>query len=220
MRFAFVGASQLAVMTAELLVDRGHEVVIIEADRARVDELSDWLDCSFLRGDGSRPQVLREVGPEQTAVLFCLTNNDESNILAALVGRSLGFAKVVPSIADPELLNVCHELGLDHTIVPDRTIGRYLADFAQGLDILELTTFIRGEARFFSFVAAKNDEGELAELALPKDSRAVCLYRQGEFVLTDDKTKIQEGDELVILTHSRHLAELETRWQPESTENE
>jgi trk system potassium uptake protein TrkA len=210
----------LAVMTAELLVDRGHEVVVIEADRARVDELSDRLDCSFLHGDGSRPQVLREVGPEQTAVLFCLTNNDESNILAALVGRSLGFAKVVPSIADPELSNVCHELGLDHTIVPDQTIGRYLADFAQGLDILELTTIIRGEARFYSFVASKDETGAIEDLALPKDARAVCLYRQGEFVLTDEKSKIQEGDELVILTHSRHLAELEKRWEPENSETE
>ena len=98
MRFGFVGASQLTLMTAELLIDRGHEVVIIEADRERMDEIGDRLDCSYLHGDGSRPQVLAEVGPEQTDVLFCLTKNDESNILAALVGRSLGFAKVVPSI--------------------------------------------------------------------------------------------------------------------------
>ncbi|MEJ2690601.1 MAG: NAD-binding protein, partial [Deltaproteobacteria bacterium] len=44
-----------------------------------------------MQGDGSHPNILREVNPEQTDFLFCLTNNDQDNLIASLGGRSLGF---------------------------------------------------------------------------------------------------------------------------------
>ncbi len=51
--------------TAEYLIERGNEVVIIERDKKRIDELSEELDCSFLHGDGSKPAILREVNPQR-----------------------------------------------------------------------------------------------------------------------------------------------------------
>lgn len=214
MRIVFIGASQLTVITARLLIRRGHDVVIIESDRNAIDALSDDLDCAFLHGDGSKPHVLRESGPQQTDVLFCLTDSDQANILAALIGRSLGFEKVVPSIRDPELMSICQELGLEHTVVPDQTIGRYLADAAAGVDVLELSTLIKGEARFFSFEATKETAGRVGDLRLPERARAICFYRDGEFNLVDEDTKLRIGDEVVVLTHSEHLAELRERWRP------
>jgi trk system potassium uptake protein TrkA len=44
------------------------------------------------------PNILREVNPEQTDFLFCLTDSDQANVIASLVGRSLGFKRVVTSI--------------------------------------------------------------------------------------------------------------------------
>jgi trk system potassium uptake protein TrkA len=214
MRMVFVGASQLTVMTARLLVERGHAVVLIDSDKATVDRLSDELNCAFLHGDGSKPGILREAGPKETDVLFCLTNNDQVNILAALIGRSLGFKRVVPSIEDPELMSICHELGLEQTIIPDQTISRYLADVAVGLDVLELSTLIKGEARFFSFVATDREVGAVEDLHLPEAARVICYYRDGEFTLAEEQAKLRSGDEVVILTHSRHLAALRERWQP------
>jgi trk system potassium uptake protein TrkA len=134
------------------------------------------------------------------------------NILAALIGRSLGFARVVPSIEDPELMSICHELGLEHTVIPDQTISRFLADIAVGVDVLELSTIIKGEARFYSFVAAEQDEGPAADLGLPDEARVVCCYRNGELTLVTDRTKLRRGDEVVILTHSRNLPALRERW--------
>jgi trk system potassium uptake protein TrkA len=214
MRFVFVGASQLGVMTAKLLINRGHEVVIIEREQDRIRALGDEIDCAFLHGDGSKPHLLREAGPDDTDVLFALTNDDQVNILAALIGRSLGFKRVVPSIRDPELMSICAELGLDHTIIPDQTISRYLADVAVGVDILELSTLIKGEARFFSFVVGEKDAGTVDALELPGQARVVCFYRDGEFNLANADTKIREQDEIIILTHSKHLPELRERWQP------
>jgi len=214
MRAVFVGAGSLVVKTAHLLLGRGHEVVIVERDKERIDALSQELDCGFLHGDGSKPAILREADPGQTDVLYCLTNNDQANIIASLVGRSLGFGRVVTKIEDPEFEHICIELGLENTIIPARTIGRYLADMFEGKDPLELSTMIRDEARAFSFVARKEDEMRIDELELPKSSRVICIYRNDKFLLADGDTALKTGDEVVIITHRDNLATLAERWTP------
>ncbi len=62
MRVVFIGASTLAILTAQTLVARDHEVVIVDKDQSVVDSLSETIDCGFLNGDGTKPAVLREAG--------------------------------------------------------------------------------------------------------------------------------------------------------------
>ena len=128
MRAVFIGAGSLAVVTAKLIRERGEEVVIIEQDKERIDSLAEQIDCGFLHGDGSKPAMMREADPEHTDVLFALTGNDQANILASLVGRSLGFKRVVTKIEDVELEHICKELELEDVIMPSRTVGRFLAE--------------------------------------------------------------------------------------------
>lgn len=214
MRAVFVGGGSLSVKTANLLLGRGHEVVIVEGDKERIDALSQEIDCGFLHGDGSKPAILREADPAQTDVLYCLTGNDQANIIASLVGRSLGFGRVITKIEDPEFEHICIELGLENPIIPARTIGRYLADMFEGKDPLELSTMIRDEARAFSFVARKEDESRIDELQLPENSRVICIYRDDKFLLADDDTVLQTGDEVVIIAHRDSLMALTERWAP------
>ena len=214
MRAVFVGAGSLSVTTTRYLLKRGHEVVIIERDRDVIEVLSPELDCGFLHGDGSRPAVLREADPEHTDFLFCLTDSDQANIIASLVGRSLGFKQVVTKIEDPELEHICVELGLEDMIIPTRTIGRHLVEKLEGTDPLEISAKIKGDARVFSFIAHGDDEMAVSELGLPKDSRIVCLYRKGEFILPDGDTALREDDEVILIAHRKHLAELVERWAP------
>jgi trk system potassium uptake protein TrkA len=199
-------------MTARLLLKRGHEVVIVERDKDRISALSEELDCGYVHGDGSKPAILRETDPDKTDVLFCLTGQDQANIIASLVGRSLGFARVVTKIEDPEFEHICIELGLKDTIIPSRTIGRHLADLFEGQDPLELSTMIRDEARAFSFVLHEDDAAAVKELGLPEATRVVCVYREGKFIMPDDDTALKADDEVVVITHRRNLPALEQRW--------
>ena len=217
MRVVFIGATELAVRTTRLLLGRNHEVVIIEREREVIDRLSDELDCGFLHGDGSKPDILREAGPGQTDVLFCLTADDLVNIIASVIGKSLGFKRVVTKIDYAEYRNICRELDLGDTIVPTETISRYLADLVAGQDVLELSTIIKGDARFFSFTAGGDDTAStIGELELPPDTRVVCYYRQNEFALAEPDGRLKDGDEVVILTRSEHLPALRERWHPRS----
>ena len=214
MRAVFIGAGAIAVMTARTLVKRGHEVVIIERDKGQIDALVEELDCGFIHGDGGKPAILREADPEHTDFLFCLTGNDQSNIIASLVGKSLGFKRMVTRIEDPEFEHICIGLGLEDTIVPARTIGRYLADMFAGRDPLELSAMIKDEARVFNFVVKEEQAGKIATLDLPKDSRVVCCYRDGKFRLPDPEDELRADDEVVVITHSRNVPDLEERWGP------
>lgn len=219
MRIAFVGAGEVAVMTAKTLIQQKHEVIIIESNREKIDRLSEELDCSFLHGDGGKPAILLEVGPEQTDMLFCLADNDQANLIASLVGRSMGFTRVVTAIEDPDFEEICRELGLEETIVPARTTSRHLQNMVQGLDTVELSTVLKDEARFFTFIVEKEGAATVADLDMPEESRVICYYRDDKFNFSDDQTALEAGDEVIILTHSKHLQMLKDRWVPNQAKN-
>lgn len=220
MRIAIVGAGETGALTAAALVEEGHEVIVIEADRDVIDALEGRLDCSFLHGDGAKPSVLAEVDPEHTDMLLCLTDDDRVNVIASLVGRSLGFARVVTSIQDPQLESICDELGLDDTIIPARAISRHLVDMTRGLDAVELSTVLRGDARFFAFTVGVDAPATIGDLDLPADTRAVCHYRDEAFRFADPDVDLRRGDTVVLLTHSRRLPELAERWRPHTSESD
>jgi trk system potassium uptake protein TrkA len=214
MRVVIVGGGSLGTRTAHLLVRRGYEVVVIESDAEAAQSISESLDCGVIHGDGTRPAVLAEADPSHADALLALTSNAQTNLIASLVGRSLGFARVITRIDDEEFEHVTLELGLVDTIIPARTIGRYLADVVEGHDILELSGAIKGEARVFLFVAREEDEGTVAELRLPDGARVSHLYRGGTFVFADADLRLRKGDEVVIISHRKHLEDLRSRWAP------
>jgi trk system potassium uptake protein TrkA len=220
MRTVFVGAGKVSLGTAKALIKKGHEVVIIETDKARIDELSEEMDCSFLQGDGSQPNILSEVNPAQTDVLYCLTDSDQANVIASLVGRSLGFKRVVTSIGDPQFEGICHELGLKDTIIPSRTISRYLEDMVGGTENIDLSAVIKDEARFFIFTAKEENAVAAKDLKLPADAKVICYYRDGKFSHADEETTFRIGDEIVILTHGKNMAALQERFQPKPAQEE
>ena len=213
MRIVFIGASSLAVMTARLLLERRHEVVIIDRDRDRVNAVSEDLDCGFLHGDGSKPALLAEADPAHTDALLCLTNHDQTNIIASLVGRSLGFKRVITKIGDAEFEHICIELGLADTIIPDRTTAHHLLDTLRGMNTLELSGLLKDDACVFSLVARKEDAGPIDALELPDSTRVVCLYRDDRFIPVEPDGVLQAGDEVVLITRDRHLRSLAERWK-------
>ncbi len=213
MRFVFVGGGTLSVLTARMLVERRHEVVIIERNLEAIEELQEELDVGVIHGNGSRPAILREADPEATDLLFCLTHDDQANIIASLVARSLGFKRVVTKIEDPELEHICAELGLADSLVPMHTVGRYLADMAKGQNIIELSDILRGEARIFSFPVKEAETVCISELSLPESAHAICVYRdKDELLFAEVDTRLMVGDEVILLTRAKDLKELRERF--------
>jgi trk system potassium uptake protein TrkA len=201
-------------MTAKTLIKQGHEVIIVEVDKEKIDQISDELDCSFLHGDSAKPAILSQVDPKNSDILFCLTNSDQVNIITSLLGRSMGFKRVITSIKDTDLVQLCRELGLEDTIIPVWALSRYLDNMVRGLDTINLSTLLREDARFFTFTAGEEDAVSVSELGLPKDARVIFYYRDNKFNFADDDTNLYKGDEVVILTHCKNLPDFNERWYP------
>lgn len=212
MRIVFVGASNLTFHTTRLLLKRGHDVVVIEQNEHSVQELVETVGCGVIHGDGSKPAILQEADPENSDYLFCVTDNDQTNIISSLVGRSLGFAQVVTRIDDPEFEHICMELGLENTIIPSRTISRYLAAMVQGEKSLSISAMIKNDAALFSFVIEEHDATSVRKLGLPDGCRLMFLYRGEKFILVQDDTELKVDDEAVIVCHSDLLPQLRSRW--------
>ena len=219
MRIVFSGATSLTITTAKTLIKEGHEVIIIEADKEKIDRISDEMDCSFLHGDSTKPTILSQVDPKNSDILFCLTNSDQINIITSLLGRSMGFKRVITSIEDTDLVQLCRELGLEDTIIPVWAFSRYLDNMVRGLDNINLSTLLKEDARFFTFTAGEDDSVSVSELGLPKDAKVIFYYRDNKFHFADEDTKLRKGDEIVILTHIKNIPDFNERWYPKEVSN-
>lgn len=212
MKIVIVGATSIAVATAQTLIARKRNLVIIEDDKERIDTLKDDLDCGFIHGNGTKPAILRESNPSKEDVLLCLTNNDQANILASLVGRSLGFERIVTKIEDAEFEHICRELGLSDVIIPDRNTAQTLVDMITGQVAEDFAAFFKGDVRLFSFVWREGDPETPDDLDLPDRTSPIMIYRDDELVLPEEASAFQKGDEIVLVTLSEHLDGLKEHW--------
>jgi trk/ktr system potassium uptake protein len=212
MRAIFVGASPLTVMAAHRLIKGGHDVVIIEEDKERISTLSETLDCGFIHGDGSRPAVLEELSPGESDMLFCLSSEDQDNIIASLVAHTMHFNRVITKIEDPDFQVICTKLGLDDVIVPDRDVGERLADLVEGHDVADLSAAVESGIRFFHFVAREQDAGRIGELDLPGQARVIVITRGEESIIVGDDDELRQDDRVLVVAHHDDLEKLQERF--------
>jgi len=216
MRAIFVGASPLTVMTARQLLKTGHDVVIIDKDEDKISDLSETLDCGFIHGDGSRPAMLEELSPAETDTLFCLSSDDQDNIIASLVGQTMQFSSVVTKIEDPDYEGICSKLGLKNVIVPDRDVGERLSDRVEDHDVTDLSSAVEGGIRFFEFVAREQDAGRLDALDLPEEARVIVIIRNGDSVIAGDDDELRQDDRVLVVTRRDQLEKLRKRFYPDA----
>ncbi len=213
MRIVFVGASNLTVTTARLAIERKHEVVIIELNQEKIDELSGDLDCGFIQGNGSLPDILEEVSPENTDFLICITNNDQDNIIASLLGHKIEFDHVITRIKNSAFDTVCKELKLENVFNPDKQVAQALIDQIEGNKQVKHSIELDGELIFFKFQIAKNSEKKFDALELPEDTKLVCVFRGEKSYLPSDLEVLKEGDVVTLLSKENHIEELSSKFK-------
>ena len=213
MRIVFLGASNLTVTAAKLAIESGHEVVIVELDQQKIDELSGELDCGFIQGDGSFPSILEEVGPENTDFLICFTDNDQDNIIASLVGQRMGFGQVITRIDNTDFDAICKQLKLEDVLNPDMLMAGTLLDTIEGYERARHTTELIGDLYFFKFQVTESTEKKLDALDLPKDIQIVCVFREDEAYLVSDLEMLQEDDVVTLITKERHIETLSGKFE-------
>ncbi len=211
MRIVIIGASRFGTATATRLSENGHEVVMIDHNAERLDALSEELDCGMIHGDGTLPSVQRDAYGDHADALIALTNQDDVNILAAAVGRSVGFDRVVPQIVRPELLAVCEELGLKDLITPHATVARSLVDVIEDHNDATLDLRLHKGLQVMGYQIGKERAGTcVGDLDMPRDSKVIAVTRGEDEALVFEDTELQEGDLLMIVAARGVKSKLDT----------
>ena len=149
-RFVVAGGGRVGLQAAENLTDRGHDVVLIEADEERVEELSDAYLGPVIHGDATRVSILRQAALADADAIAALTDETETNMEICMTAHHLS-----PSIRTLARSEARSEEGrdevVDATLIPTSLGGDHAADMLTGegirtlvfptaaLDIIEVT---------------------------------------------------------------------------------
>ena len=210
MRIVVVGASRLGVALVSELLENQHNVVLVDHSRERLDDVSNRLDCGFIEGDGTLPQTLRDAYGDAAEALIMLTNHDDVNILGAVVGRSIGYKRVVLQIVRSELLEVCEELGFDEIVTPHATVAKSISRSIKSHSRVWSQIELAEGLEFGSYVIDESRDGKtLGTIDLPDGARAVARLRDEEPAKIGSDVPLSEGDRLLVAAGSDVRKELD-----------
>ncbi|MFD1647706.1 potassium channel family protein [Haloarchaeobius litoreus] len=88
-RIVIAGGGRVGRRAANLLDDRGHDVVVIEEAPEQVGLLEEEHVATIISGDATRPSILEQAGLDRTDVLAALTQETGSNLAICMAARHL-----------------------------------------------------------------------------------------------------------------------------------
>src|SRR5690606_13728795 len=101
----------------------------VERSRERARDIAeDLLNSIVLVGDCADEDLLREENIDQTDVYCAMTNEDEANILSAMLAKRMGCPRVVSLINRPAYAELVEGGSIDIAVSPQLvTLGTLLA---------------------------------------------------------------------------------------------
>jgi trk system potassium uptake protein TrkA len=202
-------------------LEHAHQVKIIERSLARSRLLSEELHHAIvLLGDAADEELLLEENIEDMDVFCALTNDDEANILSAMLAKRMGARKVMSLINRPAYVDLVESGIIDIAISPQQvTIGALLAHVRRG-DVVAVHSLRRGAAEAIEAVAHGDEETSkvvgrsLEELKLPQGITIGAIVRGDEVIIAHHDTVIQSEDHVILfLTDKKYIPDVERLFQ-------
>ncbi len=126
-RFVVVGLGIFGSGTAEALFEQGQEVIAIDKNEDRVNEMTSCVSRAVV-GDARRLEVLKRIGAEGADAAIVSTGSDMSaSILAVMALRDLGIERIYVKVISLDHARVMQGLGITEIIFPERESAMNLA---------------------------------------------------------------------------------------------
>ena len=125
-RFIIVGLGNFGSAVAETLHAMGHEVVALDRDPGRVDEISRRVTRAAV-GDGSELKTLERAGGIDADAAVISTGDDiTASAMTALACRDLDLPEVYVKVVSRDHARLIEKIGVTETIFPERESGTRL----------------------------------------------------------------------------------------------
>ena len=219
-RIMLAGGGNIGIRLARAL-EHDYQIKIIEANSARADYLSEELSKSIvLLGDVANEELLLEEEIDNVDLFCALTNDDEANILSAMLAKRLGARKVLSLINRAAYVDLVESGTIDIALSPQQaTIGSLLAHIRRG-DIVAVHSLRRGAAEALEAIAHGDKSSSMVvgrridEIDLPPGTSIGAIVRGEEVIIAHGNTVVEAEDHVILfLTNKRYIKEVERLFQ-------
>ncbi|HDZ36381.1 MAG TPA: TrkA family potassium uptake protein [Thermococcus sp.] len=224
-----MGAGRVGYLVAKMLEEDGHDVTIIERDKARAKELSILINGLVIEGDATDPKTLEEANIKQADAFAALTGKDDANLLACILAKHLN-PKIKTSlrISNPQNRRIFEEVTdlrryFDFVISPEEIAAEYISRniVTPGFDRV---LFPKEGAEIVRFNIDENSEiaGKyVRDLKLPRDALMVAVYdEKGNLIIPSGDTKLPEKGQVIVFAKNNVLSNLKGLLEKKKSDNE
>ena len=223
-RVIIAGGGNIGYQLASVL-EPHYRVKIIERDAERARLLSETLDKTVvLKGDAADESMLLDENIDNADVFCALTNDDEANILSAMLAKRMGARKTLSLINRPSYIELVESGMIDIAISPQQvTIGALLAHIRRG-DVVAVHSLRKGSAEALEAVAhgdrktSKVVGRAISELKLPRGANIGAIVRNDEVIIAKSDLVIEPEDHVIMyLSDKNKVRDVERLFQVSAT---
>jgi len=193
-------------------LEREYEVKLIDHNKATCAHLAEKLHRTLvLQGDATDEDLLEQENIESIDVFCALTNDDEDNIMSALLAKRMGAQRVIALINRSAYVNLVQGGEIDIAISPAQaTVGPLLSKIRRG-DMAAVHSLRRGAAEVLEIVAhgdlktSKVVGRRIGDVALPEGSAIAAIIRGEEVLIAHHDTMIEAEDHLIVFALSKRI---------------
>lgn len=214
-RIVIIGGGNVGLAVAQALERRTDRIraKIIERSRAQAERAADSLQRTIvLNGDGMSADLLAEANIERADAVLVVTDDDKTNILAAVRAKQAGCPMAIALVNDPTLVPLMGALDIDAYINPRATTvssilrhirhGRVRAIYSVGDAEAEV---IEAQVLSTSPIAGRL----VREIEFPEGVLMGALMKGEKVVKPTGDTRVEEGDVIALFCMSGDVPEVE-----------
>jgi len=191
----------------------------------KVKHLAETLDNALvLCGDIADQDLLLEENINAMDLFCALTNDDEANILSAMVAKKMGARSVMSLINRPAYVDLVEKDFIDVAISPHNvTIGGLLRHVRRG-DVVAVHSLRRGMAEALEAVAHGDKETsevvgrKISDISFGEGASICAVVRGHQVIIGDDDIEIEAEDHVIVFVADKErISDVENLFQVGAT---
>jgi len=203
-----IGAGNIGLDLAKILEENENSprIKIIEKNSERAEFIANELnEAIVIKGDGLDENLLKEINIEEIDTVLSLTDDDEVNIMSALLSKKKGIKRTISIANSSNYALLQSSLKLDDIVDPRMTTVSTILKHVHKGKIESVYTLDNGD---YEVIEAKIlESSELLNISLTKadipDGIKIGLIVRGKEVIVPKKDTVFSLNDKVILLSSR-----------------
>lgn len=207
-----VGGGKVGYYLTKTLLNEGHEVLLVERDRDKVETYSERFGSVVLQGDGAEASVMATAGAARADVLIAVTGDDEDNlVICQMAKHKFHIAKTIARVNNPKNEQLFKMLNTDVTVSQTNYILGLIEQAIPERSFIHLLTLRHADLAIIEATISENSpvaNQAIGEIDLPVSCVIAAIARQADVIVPDSSTVIEPNDEIIAVTHRSEEDEL------------